>query len=472
MPDCVCKCDKGIDMSIWEKLRAQMPVRGNLSGRAAGATMWSIGELGANYVLRLGSNLIMTRLLLPEAFGLMAMVTTLHIALTLLSDLGIGQSIVRSERGEETRYLRVAWTIQIMRTAGIAVMVLVAAFALWMLAPSLAPAGTVYADPALPALIAVSSVVVLLAGLESTNMYVAGRRMQLKWVTVQNISAQAVALIAMVVISQFSASVWSLLWGMITGSVFRMALSHIVFPGPRMGLAWDREIADEFWHFGKWVIGSSLMTFVAGNADRIFLAAVFDKEHFGFYVIAVIWAQAGVQLIHRIVTQIGLPLFSGVNRDRPHDLPRVYQRFSRLVGILCAIGFLGLFFGGALLILFLYPESYAQSASFMPFLALATLREWFSPLFTLMISLGKSKAAAISSFCEALTTCLALPLGVHFGGVEGGLLAVALSPLGGVPTLIPEAHRAIGLDMTRNIIIFVAILVAGAAVGFFLNPLL
>lgn len=447
-----------------------MPVRGNLSGRAARASVWSMGELGASYVLRLGSNLVMTRILLPEAFGLMAMVTTVHMALAMLSDLGISQSIVRSEQGEDTRYLRVAWTIQILRNGAIAAAVLVVAALLWLLAPGFAPPGTVYADVDLPGLIAVSSVVMVMAGLESTNQHVASRRMQLKWITIQNIAAQAVSLVAMVAIAQIDASVWSLLWGMIVGAAFRMVMSHLIFPGPRMGLAWDRAMADEFWHFGKWVIGSSLMTFIAANADRIFLGALLDKEHFGFYVIAIMWAQAGVAVSHRIATQIGLPLLSDVTRARPHDLLRVYHRFTNLIGSLSVLGFVVLFLGGAALIRLLYPDGYAQSASFMPFLALAMLREWFTPLFILLVSQGDSKSGAISSAIDAVVTCLALPLGFAVMGIEGALLAVSLSPLAGSVMLLFIARRSVGLRVRDSLIILGAILAVAAAVGILLNP--
>lgn len=458
-------------MSVWENLRAQLPVRGKASGRAARASAWSMGELGLSYALRLGSNLVMTRLLLPEAFGLMAMVVTVHVALVLLSDIGIEQSIIRMARGAEPRHLRIAWTIQILRSSGIAVGVLLTAGALWLLAPHLAPAGTVYDDPALPALIAVSALVMVLGGFESTNKFLAMRQMQMRSITVLNISAQVVSLVAMVLLAQIHASVWSLMWGMIVGTVFRTILSHLIFAGPRMGFAWDREIADDFWQFGKWIIGSSLLSFVTGNADRVFLGALLDKEHFGFYVIAVMWAQAGASVIHRIASQIAMPLFSDVSRERPQELLRVFQRFSRLNGVLCVAGFLAMFFGGAALINALYPATYAQAASFMPFLAFAMLREWFSPLSMLILSQGNSKALATASLVEAGATCVALYLGIRFFGIEGGLFAVALGSMSGALPMLEVAGRMVGVSLWRNLAVMAAILVVAAVVGVSLNPL-
>lgn len=232
-----------------------------------------------------------------------------------------------------------------------------------------------------------------------------------------------------------------------------------------------REIADELWDLGKWIIGSSAMSFVSGNADRIFLGAVLDKEHFGFYVIALIWVQAGTSVIHRISGQIGLPLFSDVSRERPEELRRVFHRFSRLNAALACAGFLGLFVGGAALILLLYPQSYAQSASFMPFLALAMLRELFTPLGSLLISQGNSKASATAAFVEAVSICVCLYAGIQLMAIEGALFAVALSSLAGAVVRLVIAQRTLGIAIRSHAITMAVILAVAVAVGIFLDPI-
>jgi len=58
--------------------------------------------------LRLGSNLILTRLLVPEMFGVMAIVTVIMAGLAMFSDVGLLQNIVQSKRGEEIDYLNTA----------------------------------------------------------------------------------------------------------------------------------------------------------------------------------------------------------------------------------------------------------------------------------------------------------------------------------------------------------------------------
>jgi len=61
--------------------------------------------------MRFASNLILARLLFPEAFGLMALMT----GLTMLSDTGVPQSIMQNKRGEDPDFLNTAWTLNLMR---------------------------------------------------------------------------------------------------------------------------------------------------------------------------------------------------------------------------------------------------------------------------------------------------------------------------------------------------------------------
>ena len=64
---------------------------------AVRGAIWTIGGYGISQVVRFGTNLILTRLLVPEYFGLMAVVNTLRAGIDLFSDLGISQSIVNNK---------------------------------------------------------------------------------------------------------------------------------------------------------------------------------------------------------------------------------------------------------------------------------------------------------------------------------------------------------------------------------------
>src|SRR5262249_20835240 len=74
---------------------------------------------GLNQGLRLLTNLVLSRLLFPEAYGLTAIVTVFMVALGMLSDVGLKDSVITSTRGDDPQFLNTAWTIQIMRGFGL-----------------------------------------------------------------------------------------------------------------------------------------------------------------------------------------------------------------------------------------------------------------------------------------------------------------------------------------------------------------
>ena len=58
---------------------------------------------------------LMTRFLLPEMVGIMAIAMMVIVGLTSFSDVGLAPNILRSKRGNDPLFLNMAWTFQIFR---------------------------------------------------------------------------------------------------------------------------------------------------------------------------------------------------------------------------------------------------------------------------------------------------------------------------------------------------------------------
>ncbi len=139
--------------------------------RALWAGGWTIAGQGAGQLIRLAGNLIMTRLLVPEMFGVMAIATMVTVVLWLLSDLGIRQNIVQSDRGEDAAFLDTAWVIQITRGWVQWLAALILSLALYLAnAAYWLPADSVYVAPVLPWVIAVVSLTAVIQGFQSTKI--------------------------------------------------------------------------------------------------------------------------------------------------------------------------------------------------------------------------------------------------------------------------------------------------------------
>src|SRR5688572_11577256 len=133
-----------------------------------GSVWTTVGEVSSR-AIRLGSNLVLTRLLAPEMFGLMNVVTVINQGLATFSEVGILPSIVQNRRGDDPAFLNTAWTVQVIR-----------GFLLCFAACLLAwPVARFYSEPQLLPLLMVSGTTAMLAGFASTSLATLNRHMAL-----------------------------------------------------------------------------------------------------------------------------------------------------------------------------------------------------------------------------------------------------------------------------------------------------
>ena len=194
-----------------------------------GSTITLMGQ-GASSVIRYGSNLIVTRLLLPEHFGLMALVTTFQVGLALFSVTGVGPNIIQNSKGEEPIFFNTAWTVQAIRGV-----------LLWATLSLLAwPLSRVYHQPQLLALLPVAGLMAFCGGLESTRGFILNRRLSFLAITLLELATQVVNVAAMIGLALVWRSVWVLVLANVLAALVRTILSHTILPGPTNHFAWDR----------------------------------------------------------------------------------------------------------------------------------------------------------------------------------------------------------------------------------------
>ncbi|MFT6104598.1 MAG: O-antigen/teichoic acid export membrane protein [Paracoccaceae bacterium] len=430
--------------SVFNKIAKRLPKGGSLGQKVLNAGGWNIGGMMVQQMLKLFSNLLLTRILLPEAFGVMALIVTVHTACQMFTDIGIEKSLQREKDGTEPRFLRVAWGVQILRTGFIGLVLLVLSAFLWLFGPGLVPAGTVYAAPELPGMLAISALVPIMHGLQSTNMIIASRRLEFRRVIMVDLTATVTGLVCMAGLALIYPTVWALLSGMMMVSVVKLVASHTLFSGPAMRFETDPEIRQRLWVYGKWVLISSPLTFLAMNGDRLILAGLIDPTLFGFYSIALTWLMAGVILIHIFIGKVGHPTMAEILRERPDELPRLFRKFQRIVDTLCIIAFLGCYFLSGIFIKALYTPLYHDAVDYLVILSPIFLSLRFASFGTLVTASGNSWSGMVLSACHAVAIWTLLPLGFMLFGLPGAMTVFAISGLAGVPYILKCTRPLVG----------------------------
>ena len=400
-------------------------------------------------MIRLASNLIMTRLLLPEAFGMIALASTVLSAINLSTDMGIRRSITREPDGDSVHFLRMAWVIKMLRSGIISGAILGIALLMWLLAPGLAPEGTIYAQPEMPGVIALIALAPLFRGIGSTSWELALRTIDRRSIVIWTIIPHITSVLAMIAFAQISPTVWALMCGMLTSYLVQSLATHLFMPGPRMGFVWDKEIADRMWHFGKWIMGSSFLGFASRNADKFVLGGILGSATFGLYVIAQIWVEAGRTLIRQIGDGIGFPVIAEAARTRPDDVPRLYRRFQHRIDILCVGACAVAVVGGPILIDLLYTDTYQPAAHLLQLMAFSFLALRFNTLGNLVLTAGNSRGLLIVAAIHAVVSIALMSAGYWTFGLDGAILGVVLAPLSALPYLLFLVRAMLGPTETR-----------------------
>ena len=455
-------------MSEFEPAAPIAPQPQALRQRAIKAGAWTLGGFGTSQLVRLASNLIMTRLLLPEAFGLMAIAMTVHVGLTMLTDIGINASVIRSQNGEDPRFLKTAWTLQILRGLLIWALTGVLALGLYLAVPYFGISSeNVYGDPRLPMIIVVTSVAIFIRGFQSLNLALANRDLTISRVVLLEILAQIVAIPIMFAIAFVHPTVWALVAGMLVGALTKTIGSHLFIPGAKMGLGWDRDSVREIIDYGKWLIGASLFGYFANQGDRILFGALLGKEEFGVYVIAMLWISAAMQALQSVIGRLGLPAMSEIIRSGAANIARGYYRFRLVLDGMAAAAFLGLVVVGPLAIKFLYRPEYHPAGLIVQMLSISLLFLPFRALGSVVLAFGDSRRFSLVTLVQAVTMFTLVPLAYSVFGFFGGVVAVAINKIWGLPVLFFAARKRLVLSFRAELLFLVVGLVVYVVVLMF-----
>lgn len=434
------------------------PAAGDETGRGAAlrerlwkAASWSLLGHFSRQLIRFGGNLILTRLLLPEAFGVMAIATVLLFGFQLFTDVGLKQNIVQSQQGDDPAFLDTVWAVQILRGGLVCSLSLLAGAALALLqgTPWL-PAGTAYADPILPAIIFALSFNALIQGFESTKVGTASRHLALSRITLQDLGTQCLGLLVTLVWASRQHSIWALVAGSLAASTARVLLSHFLLPGSRNRLRWNRTHFHEIFGFGKWVFLSSIAGFFLGNADRLLLGGLVGPEVLGLYVLAYLMVNALQWAILNLVMTVSFPVLSEAVRARQDGLQHLYYRLRRPLELASALLAALLFGFGSWVVGLLYHAKYAAAGRMLEIIALSLATVPYQLSDQLYLALGHSRLLFLLNAFRTVAIYALLPLAYFSRGLDGALWAIALVPFLSIPVSLCINHRLGVMDLGRE----------------------
>ena len=447
-----------------------MAITQELKSRVLSAGIWVIANTLFAHALRLISNLILTRLLVPEMFGLMSIVSAMMMGLYMMTELGLSAHIVQNQR-EDTDYLDTSWTLGLIRGLFIWLLSVLAALALYLAQVyQLLPENTVYSEPILPFVIPVFSLTVLINALEPTWTAIDSRNLNQARLVKIGIISQIIGIVFMVVLAWYSRTIWSLVIGSLGSSAARSIIVNFYIKGHRNRIRLEKESLFNIFHFGKWLFLSSVVGFLANTSDQFLLGGLISTRELGVYNVAAVIVAGVFQSVSAILGNVAYPALSEVIRERRHDLILVYYRFRFFfdLGTLFLTGFL--LIAGQLIINIMYDDRYADAGWMVSILSLGLLSIRYQIANQCFIALGYTRIITIHSIIRAVATFIFLPVGYHIYGLVGAIWAATLLNFVTFPVSIYYKKIHGILDVKKELVSLPMIFV-GMAAGWLFNQL-
>jgi lipopolysaccharide exporter len=391
-------------------------VRGDLF-----ATTFAFGLQG---IIRLGSSLVLTRVLLPEAYGIITILVSILYIISNIIDTNVTLFIVRDKNAELPRYLNTAWTMRFIRST-------LSGLFLFAFAPLIA--SKIYDLPSVAWPLRVFSLWFFLEAFESMSFPLSVRRKQARLQIYSDLFSTAVSTAFSVVYCYIYHTFWGMAFGMLLNRLIMTILSFQFYKELRPRFLIDKAAAREVLSFSKYTVPSSFLSLGLNQFDKVGILRLFDLRLLGFYGLASNIASSIEQVIIKISQSVLYPRCAQMFREDPTSATRrFYTENTKLFA--CILGMPAVVIGCAqFLISLLYNSTYSQVGGILQALAVrALIQAFISGSEDLLISAGEFHVILVGNILRAIWIVPASLIGYHFGGFLGfvyGLALIGLPPL-------------------------------------------
>lgn len=404
----------------------------SLGARALRSAMLTMGGFGFSQIVRLASNLLLTRLLFPEAFGMMALVLVFLQGLAMFSDVGVSPAILQSKRGDDRDFLDTAWTIQVLRGVG-----------LWLAACLCAwPMAAFYGEAQLLHLLPVAALTLVIAGFNPTRLDTANRHLMLGRVTLLDVFTQMSGIVSAVLIAWATGSVWALVVSGIVSGLVQLALYTKFLPGQHNRFRWEGAAASELINFGKWIFLSTVCGFLFSQGDKIVIGKYLPLDQFGVYNIGFFLASFPMLLGGMMTRKVLIPIY----RECPPTQSRA--NFLRLRKMRCLVTLsllllVGIFASlGVWLVDLMYDTRYTSAGAIVVVIACMQIPQIIVLTYDqAALAAGDSRRFFVLAVARATLMMVCLLVGLELAGLIGALLAQGAAILLAYPVVVWLSRR-------------------------------
>lgn len=367
--------------------------------------------------LRFVSNIILAWLLVPADFGVAAVVFTIITGIALFADVGIYDSLIRHNDGDSEDFLRTAQTLTLIRG-------IVLYLAVFIIAPT---AESFFNIPSLSEYLRIASVNLVLMGFCSVKIINLQRNMRVIPGIVIDFFAQLISVMLVILLAFQYKNVWPLILSSAITSFFVFIFGQTYRPSLIVVRRLNLQYVGEIFSFGKWILLSTIFTFLILNSDRLIIARISDTTETGIYNLGLMLGSIILGVSAILTEKLIFPEISKLSREKVanEQLDENIEKTLRGFMPISLCGTVMIFSISPLFFSYLYTDAYFDAGVVAQVMSIVC---WCMLLYSMLnktyIALNFPKKAAGFSLITAVFRIVLSIVGYHYYDLIGFMVGL------------------------------------------------
>ena len=265
-------------MYLFKKLRTiffkyHNKIKGSgLKAKAARGGFWlGIGS-GTENGFRFLRNMILARILVPDVFGLMAIIMAVNQLFESFTRMGIQEAVIQNPRGNDKVFLNGVFFLNFIR--GLFLFGIAFISAPWV--------ARFYEKPELLPMMRFAFLALLFNAILSPKLYSQLKNMNYRKWCIAYYGGSVIGISSTIVLSFIIKNVWAMVLGFVIENIVRVILSYIFCPF-LPGLTFDKEAVHSLLQFVKGMFGLPILYYFFNKMDILVIGKLCPDGEVGIY---------------------------------------------------------------------------------------------------------------------------------------------------------------------------------------------
>jgi O-antigen/teichoic acid export membrane protein len=390
-----------------------------LKHKAVNGVIWRIVEQGGKQIVQFGISVILARLIMPDQFGMVAMLTVFMSVAGCFISSGLGDALFRKNDRTQTDCSTVFWF-------SFAVSIV----CYWILFFTAPLVSDFYEMPELTAILRVSAITIIIGTLSNIHRMFLSLELDFRTQAKFSIIGLIISGTVGVLLAYNGFQVWALVFQNIVAAIVPTVLiiSKVKW---RPSLVFSKQSFKEFFAFGSKLLGSSILDQIYSNLYSIVIGKMYRASDLAYYNRASNLAAISSSVPTGVLQSVTYPLLVQL-QDNDESLKSAYRRIIRLCGFIIFPLCLGIGAVAHPLVNLLYTDVWAYTATLLSIIVFSLM--WY-PIHAVnlnyLIVKGRSdfffKLEVIKKIQGTAILFITIPMGLEamcYGSIVGSLLSL------------------------------------------------